>query len=182
MNKFVELFKRYLKKIPIWIIIVCGVLGSIYLSIIILCLPFDLYWSGPKVIDLEDTNMQIIYGTSHNNNTEIRFINKLEQDTAKIRFKIIGIEAPQFFYIAGSDSIYVFDRRNNTVKEVDSGNFRVNIIDTSNISAMVKAPAIIDSLRATGKCYWIDCESQYIPYIANPDGKVLSKDKLLITH
>ncbi|MBD5366674.1 MAG: hypothetical protein HDR82_06645 [Bacteroides sp.] len=184
MNNFGELLIKCPKKAFKWCAwVACGVLVIVGASFTMLypALLMDVYWSGPKVIDLEDTNMQIIYGVSQNHDTEICFVNKLEQDTAKIRFKIKGISAPQFFYIAGCDTIYILDRW-NLVTEVNSGNFQMNIIDTSNFEAIHKGHAITDSLSATGKRYLIDCESRYIPYIVNPKGEVISKDKLLISH
>ena len=184
MNNFGELLIKCLKKAFKWCAwVACGVLVLVGTAFTMLypALLMHAYWSGPKVINLEDTNMQIIYGVSQNHDTEICFVNKLEQDTAKIRFKIKGISAPQFFYIAGCDTIYILDAY-NLVTEVNSKNFHMNIIDTSNFDAIHNVSAVLDSLWATGKCYRIDCESRYIPDIINPDGEVISRDKLLMSH
>ena len=136
--------------------------------------------SRPRTVDLDDTGMQIYY---HNlvGVSEIRFINKSDHNTATLRFKSGWNFTPHFYYKAGCDTIYILNKA-KTIQKIDSGNYHLEFIDTSNFDAILRAHAIRDSLRSTGQYYEIYGDSPTVPDIINPDGKVLSSDLFLFSH
>ena len=157
------------------------ILGFVQFLIIILWLYIQID-SRPRTVDLDDTGMQIYY---HNNlvspSSELRLINKSDHNTATFRFESGMYITPVFYDKAGCDTIYILNKARR-IKKIDSGNYHLEFFDTSNFDAIHRTNAIIDSLLSTGQYYEIYGDSPTVPYIVNPDGKVLSKDRFLITH